>query len=461
MTNAQTEITNFKSKLDEFATFAETVFQGNNEFYKKELISKVGHFFGKSIVVKPTPSVAKLKISSEKQTKAVKINLPNEIWLRILGFMELRDILLNFALTCKHFNELSLDPWVTRSLMLEDINTKIHHKQVIKLLKRSTIMKAIEISNCQNFNSLISTAFMSSNVLNCVSIRGIYETTKNQISRFSNILKNSGQNLEILSLEGGFQKCLTEGVISKLNNLKELFLHHQASLTSKELIALGKYCKIEYLLTDILCDDQTNVAFETFFKATENTLKELKISHDWSSGICSSKINWTEYLSICKCLEELEIQGSGGPSSLLKGITELSNLRVLYLNDIGWDYELSKNITNLFDNLDLNCIEYFGTYRMNITLENFMILANRQWPSLEVVCFYHCYDLKLDENTLKTLISNSPELEKIHLADTKVDLTDEQVLNFQNQSGVTIGLGYTRDQKLYSNADFCEICRSY
>ena len=143
MTNSQTEITNFKSKLDEFVSFAETVFHGNNEFYKKELISKVGHLFGKPVDVKPPPSVAKLKISSEKQTKAVKINLPNEIWLRILGFMKQKDIFLNFALTCKHFNELSLDPWVTRLLMLENINTKIAHKQVIKLLKRSTMMKAI------------------------------------------------------------------------------------------------------------------------------------------------------------------------------------------------------------------------------------------------------------------------------------------------------------------------------
>ena len=177
-------------------------------------------------------------------------------------------------------------------------------------------------------------------------------------------------------------------------------------------------------------------------------LQYLKLSHDWSSGICRSKIDWTRYLSICKCLEELEIQG--GPSSLLRGITELSKLKSLILNHIDWDEDFSLNINTLFSDLDLNSIEYFGMSLINVSLENFMLLANRQCPNLKVICFRDCHDLKLDESALKTLISNFPKQERIHLLHTRIDLTDEQLRNFQRQSGVTIGLGY-----LYS---FCELC---
>ena len=107
MTNSPTEIANFKSKLEEFAIFAETVFQGNSESYKKELKSRVGHLFSKRI---DTNSLDfRLEVPRKKPRKDVKINVPDEIWIKILGFMNQEDIFMNFARSSKHFNKLTLD----------------------------------------------------------------------------------------------------------------------------------------------------------------------------------------------------------------------------------------------------------------------------------------------------------------------------------------------------------------
>ena len=77
-----TEIANFQSKLKEFAVFAETVFQGTNQSYKRELLSKVGQFFCKQI--DSCLSTWKSEFSNEAAKKE-NMDLSIVGWIGVLG----------------------------------------------------------------------------------------------------------------------------------------------------------------------------------------------------------------------------------------------------------------------------------------------------------------------------------------------------------------------------------------
>ena len=118
-----TENANFQSKLEELANFAESILQGTNESYKKELWNKVGLLFIKGFD-SHLPS-SKMGVTNKKAKKEL-MDLPDEIWIRILGFLKKTDVFKSFALTCKHFNRLSLDPSIIKSLTLEKMDYLDH-----------------------------------------------------------------------------------------------------------------------------------------------------------------------------------------------------------------------------------------------------------------------------------------------------------------------------------------------
>ena len=45
---------------------------------------------------------------------------PNEIWLKVIGYMKIRDVFGSFALSCKRFNNLTKD---LRAIKLKQIET--------------------------------------------------------------------------------------------------------------------------------------------------------------------------------------------------------------------------------------------------------------------------------------------------------------------------------------------------
>ena len=99
------------------------------------------------------------------------------------------------------------------------------------------------------------------------------------------------------------------------------------------------------------------------------------------------------------------------------------------------------------ENLNLDIMEELAFCRMDISMNSFIYLANRQCPNLKNICFYGCYQLKLDEETLKKMISNCPKLERIHISETEYELTDEQIYRLE-QMGVVIGIEYERRRQV-------------
>ena len=440
MMEKPTENANFQSKLKELATFAEAILKGTNESHKKELWSKVGNLFRKRID-SFLPSWRLERPSKKIKKENVKVDLPDEIWIKILGFMNKTDVFKSFALTCKHFNKLSLDPSIIKSLSLYKMD-ELDHEHVISVLKRSRFLKKIEIDCCKSSDSLLLTAFKFNNVLKSVKIRD-FNKEENYLISVNKILEESGNKLEILSLRGFFS--LKGVTIMNLVNLKKLYLGINSYLTSKNLITLAQNCKLETLHTTVSCDDQLNLAFKIFLQAMEGKMKDLKIVHKNYNDI---SLSWTKYLSLCQSLEEIQIRY--GPISNLKGLSELFNLKLLKLYYIAGndsDNQKSQKFSNFFKTLDLENMKDLAISHMDISLEHLTILANRHFPNLKHICLFWCEKLKIDEGTLKKMISNSPQLKGIHIDETKIELTDEQLYDLMEQSGVTIGVGSTRGQQ--------------
>ena len=59
-----------------------------------------------------------------KRSPSPLMDLPNEIWMKILTFLPTYDILKNFNLTCKHFHSLATNPCAIKSLQLKLKNAK-------------------------------------------------------------------------------------------------------------------------------------------------------------------------------------------------------------------------------------------------------------------------------------------------------------------------------------------------
>ena len=58
---------------------------------------------------------------------------PNEIWLKIIGYMKIRDVFGSFALSCKHFNNLTK---YLRAIKLRRIETWENFRKVLETAKK-------------------------------------------------------------------------------------------------------------------------------------------------------------------------------------------------------------------------------------------------------------------------------------------------------------------------------------
>ena len=67
---------------------------------------------------------------------------PNEIWLKVIGYMKIRDVFGSFALSCKHFNNLTKD---LRAIKLRRIETWEDFRKVLEVAKRLQNLFEFEI----------------------------------------------------------------------------------------------------------------------------------------------------------------------------------------------------------------------------------------------------------------------------------------------------------------------------
>ena len=120
------------------------------------------------------------------------MDLPNEIWMKILTFLPTNDILKNFNLTCKYFHSLATNPCVIESLQLELENAKesSHYQEIVKLLNRSKTLNKLSINGHGRVNHILAHGLKLNNLKTLeVSTNNYYEATLSK--KNAEYIKNS------------------------------------------------------------------------------------------------------------------------------------------------------------------------------------------------------------------------------------------------------------------------------
>ena len=111
----------FQHHIETFEKFVNNVFSGCDRTQKSLLLEKCQNFVrigeeSKKRFLKDAKTIPKGKQSKNR--------VPDEIWLKIIGFLETKDVFGNFAVVCKRFNSLTLQPTAIKKLSINYKNIK-------------------------------------------------------------------------------------------------------------------------------------------------------------------------------------------------------------------------------------------------------------------------------------------------------------------------------------------------
>ena len=78
-----------------------------------------------------------IQVNKKRKLNPNEINsVPDEIWLKILNYLDQKTIFANFALVCKRFHNLTLDSSAVKHLNFSYISTSDEFENCMKILKR-------------------------------------------------------------------------------------------------------------------------------------------------------------------------------------------------------------------------------------------------------------------------------------------------------------------------------------
>ena len=120
------EQNNFDWFLNAMDRFVKGVLVGTNKNHKRRMIEKLQNYVEMSEL---------LEDHFQNQISTRKIQVPDEIWLRIMKFLNYKDIFGNVSLVSKHFYNLTHDSSIVKSIKLkkiEDQSMLQHKMQVLK-----------------------------------------------------------------------------------------------------------------------------------------------------------------------------------------------------------------------------------------------------------------------------------------------------------------------------------------
>ena len=214
------------------------------------------------------PQERSVQTSEEVPDKKLKLSpsplmeLPNEIWMKILSYLPTCDILKNFNLTCKRFHSLAINPGAIKFLRVKNITDTGEYQEVVKVLKRSKTLKKLSIKHCTSHMNHILAHALKSNHLKTLKIYGSDGYLSKKTAEY---LKNS--NVEILRL--------------KNVSLKEDAIHQIGAMKTLKTIGIttsmnSPHMKISELLKNFV---NTNTRLETLDLRSSRLMKNpIKIS---------------------------------------------------------------------------------------------------------------------------------------------------------------------------------------
>ena len=399
----------------------------------------------KSIETVEIPPNKKIKLSSSSSN----IQIPSEIWLKIMNYLPTEDIFLTFALLNKRLNGLTKD---SKAIKYLSLNSQIRPKQAMKILKRSTGLVGLSMkqtsyygnsdwvgitrqalkANIKSLKTLhisIKDGHCDCNFSTCEVVHGT--NFDPELVELVQALKVSKIILHTLKLKGFMMnpKVLIE--ISKLKSLKTLsimdtkqtvvtleviesFIKNSNQLEAIEIIDKDKD-KYNFEDTDDFgedeesANDEMKAALNELFGKKNSMLKSIKllnlgVDRYFSRAGSNHQCVPLDQLSLCQNLEEF----CGNLHSCdIKTLSTLPNLKKLKFNGIGCIQ--IQDLEYVLSNMDLSKLKYLSLYDKQYIREPLHEkLASHSFSALERLCIK-----SMSKKSLKQLIKSCPKLKSI------------------------------------------------
>ena len=291
----------FNKTLYGIEKFVKGVLNGNNPHSKLKISEKIQqlnqlcHFSRKQETI---------SILSETDVSG---SIPNEIWMKVIGYLKCKDVFLGFGLVCKRFNDLTNDPMAIKSFELNRSYNCFNRNKIYGILRHSKSLKRI-VLNSRNapYNLLIKEALISNPQLKSVTLcytwpkvscREIVECLtkakniehleiqnhQNHYNRFDGHLFDEESDFtDEESYDSLHNSLFLPMKITDMKTLKTLRLNVKEEIRADFLQKLSVNCNnLEtFELNNYSMDDPEGIqiAFDRFFKERKDSLKNFTLA---------------------------------------------------------------------------------------------------------------------------------------------------------------------------------------
>ena len=354
------------------------------------------------------PKKRPLETSKQVPDKKLKpspsplMELPNEIWMKILSFLPTYDILKNFNLTCKHFHSLATNPCAIESLQLKLENAKdsSQYQEIVKVLKRSKTLKKFIINGNGRMNHVLAHALKSSHLKTLqVSSHRNHEATLSK--RNLECIKNS--KIEVLKVEDIILDNYAMQQIGAVKTLKSvrisLYGYRQNAYSCvSELLKTLIDAKIELEDLTIVAGSGFEIypsVFSKFLEERAENLKKLKICCSMDDTTKKNDRKWEKFSTKWNAT---------------------SNLEELYYDDYGsqngqcpieFGMEMPKLTKLVLRNINGNMLQIFGA-------QNFPVLER-------LYLHQKSGSGNTSQQTIFNILENCPNLKSVRVNDNFED----------------------------------------
>ena len=388
----------FDFALDILETFVKEIFSGRNENQKFKLCQKLQNLLSFHDPDKKIKHSQDLKVNSSRE-----VNLPDEIWLKIIQFLPTKEVFGSFALSCKRFHDLTQDPKAVKYLQLNKIDNDFKFENAMKVVEKSNGIVELKINKVLGHfaDELIILALKSS-----PQLKSLKSDTGILSSKAIQVIANS--EIEVLDLEE--LGPIGPVGISKLCNIKTLRSLKMLSY-DRIIISLEKNdVPIEDIqfFSEPICNECPEI-LNDFFKKKKDSLKSFGLKLDQYDE---------EYplnnLNLCQNLEEIVM--FSWHSKNLKILYGLPHLKKIVLHKFETK---SEDLASFFNCLSLKKLEEISfQYCLNVKEDFFKELSKIDFPELKFLSIHPTLedrrenDILCDE-TLKRLVLKCPNLKMI------------------------------------------------
>ena len=434
-----------------FEKVVKNVVDNGDGIQQAKLLKKLKELTKFMLARKEPKSVETMEVSPSKRIRVNPtrhIEIPNEIWLKIMNYLPTKDILGTFAILNKRSSEMTKD---SRALKYLSIDNQLIHRfgKCMEVLKHSTGLVGLSIKDCDKWKEIVKKVLdsdMASLKSLEVSINSGYFCDSNYCDdyhgtqfpiEFIQSLNVSKIKLHTLKIKGFIIDSKVMIEISKMESLKNLSI-----LDTKENVLYSKVikafaCNDNQLETIEIVDRKKNkyhndddddfddvhgfftsenedkkyrTALNKLFEKKKSVLKSIKMLN-LGDPTCKLPKKPCVSLTNLRSCQNLEEFCGNLHSHDLKTLTDLPNLTKLKFNKL----ESIKDFEYVLKNMNLSKLKYLSlflvVYDKHFNEESLCDkLASQSFLALERLCIE-----SMSKESLKQLIKNCPKLKSIQI----------------------------------------------